>query len=147
MIESYTLQIMIACRYFEFTAERYKKLAAISLDFAEDFITQNQAEFMSVENDITMSDDLFERLISSEHIHKEYKDKLFAEYAESHMTKKVARNMDTLKLPITKDIVDVAMECVDQEEQAKILRENCGVYDAEELQQKFSELEEQQKTF
>ena len=52
---------------------------------------------------------------------KEYKDELFVEYAESRMTAGVAMKMSALKLPVTKDIVDTAMNCVNQQDKAEIL--------------------------
>lgn len=135
-----TLQIMIDCRYFAFSAERYESLAAISPNFGVDFITQNQDDFMAVKNSITMSGDLFESLMLSEHIQKEYKDELFAEYAESCMTAGVAMKMAALKLPVTKDIADAAMDCVGQQDKSEILFANIGVYGAGELPRKFNEL-------
>lgn len=135
-----TLQIMIDCRYFAFSAERYESLAAISPNLGVDFITKNQDDFMAVKNSITMSDDLFESLMLSEHIQKEYKDELFAEYAESRMTAGVAMKIFALKLPVTKDIVDTAMNCVGQQDKAEILLANIGVYGAGELPRKFNEL-------
>lgn len=139
-IDLFTLKIMIDCRYFAFSAERYKSLAAISPNLSVDFITQNQDDFMAVKNSITMSGDLFESLMLSEHIQKEYKDELFVEYAESRMTAGVAMKISALKLPVTKDIVDTAMNCVDQQDKAEILFANIGVYGAGELPRKFNEL-------
>lgn len=139
-IDPFTLKIMIDCRYFAFSAERYKSLAAISPNLGVDFITQNQDDFMAVKNSITMSGDLFESLMLSEHIQKEYKDELFVKYAESRMTAGVAMKISALKLPVTKDIVDTAMNCVDQQDKAEILFANIGVYGAGELPRKFNEL-------
>mgnify|MGYP004535018979 CR=1 FL=1 len=139
-IDPLILQIMIDCRYFAFSAEHYIDLAAISPALGVAFITQNQAEFMSIRDSIAMSDSLFESLMNSERIQKEYKDELFTEYAENYMTEGVAMKIVTSKFPVTKDIVEVALKCVDQRNQAKILFANCGVYDAENLQQKFDEL-------
>ena len=98
---------------------------------------------MSVKDQIAMSENLFEDLISNEYIQKEYKDKIFTEYAENYMTEGVAMKMDKLRVPVTKDIVDAAMNCVDEKNQAKILFANCSIYDAEDLQQKFSKLGEE----
>lgn len=139
-IDQSTLQIMIDCRYFEFSAERYTKLAAIDPELGMAYITQNQAEFMSAKGSISMSSSLFESLISSKSIQKEYKDDLFTEYAERYMTEGVAMKMATSKLPVTKKIVDTAMSHVDQKNKAKILCANCEVYNADELQRKFGEL-------
>lgn len=95
---------------------------------------------MAVKNSITMSGDLFESLMLSEHIQKEYKDELFAEYAESCMTAGVAMKMAALKLPVTKDIADAAMDCVGQQDKSEILFANIGVYGAGGLPRKFNEL-------
>lgn len=139
-IDPFTLKIMIDCRYFAFSAERYESLAEISTDIGVAFITQNQADFMVEKDGITMSDRLFERLMLSEHIQKEYKDELFVEYAERCMTEGVAMKMAALKLPVTKNIVDTAMNCVEQKDKAEILFENIEVYGADDLPRKFDEL-------
>lgn len=139
-IEPSALQIMIDCRYFAFSADRYTDLAAISPAFGAAFIAQNQADFMATKNSITMSDSLFECLMLNEHILKKYKDELFTEYAENYMTEGVATKMSTLKLPVTKDIVDTAMNCVDQKDKAGILFTNIDVYSADDLSRRLSEL-------
>lgn len=55
-IEPSTLQIMIDCRYFAFSAERYTDLTAISPALGVAFIAQNQADFMATKSSIIMSD-------------------------------------------------------------------------------------------
>ena len=123
-IDPFTLQVMIDCRYFAFSANRYTDVTAISPALGVAFITQNQADFMATKNSIPISDSLFESLMLSESIQKEYKDELFIEYAESYMTAGVATKMVVLKLPVTKEIVDIAMNCVDQKNKAEILFTN-----------------------
>lgn len=66
--------------------------------------------------------------------------RVFAEYAESCMTAGVAMKMAALKLPVTKDIADAAMDCVGQQDKSEILFANIGVYGAGELPRKFNEL-------
>ena len=95
---------------------------------------------MATKNSIPISDSLFESLMLSESIQKEYKDELFIEYAESYMTAGVATKMVVLKLPVTKEIVDIAMNCVDQKNKAEILFTNIDVYGADDLPRKFNEL-------
>lgn len=139
-IDPFTLQVMIDCRYFAFSANRYTDVTAISPALGVAFITQNQADFMATKNSIPISDSLFESLMLSESIQKEYKDELFIEYAESYMTAGVATKMVVLKLPVTKEIVDIAMNCVDQKNKAEILFTNIDVYGADDLPRKFNEL-------
>lgn len=139
-IDPFTLQVMIDCRYFAFSANRYTDVTAISPALGVAFITQNQADFMATKNSIPISDSLFESLMLSESIQKEYKDELFTEYAESYMTAGVATKMAVLKLSVTKEIVDIAMNCVDQKNKAEILFANIDVYGADDLPRKFNEL-------
>lgn len=56
------------------------------------------------------------------------------------MTAGVATKMVVLKLPVTKEIVDIAMNCVDQKNKAEILFTNIDVYGADDLPRKFNEL-------
>ena len=139
-IDESTLRIMIDCRYFEFTVNHYSAIASVSPDIGIEFILKNQDEYMDLRNSISMPVDLFERLMFSDGFRQEYKSQLFSEYAENCMTEKIALQMNTLHLPITKDILYVAWNCVDQEKHGQLLLENCTILDADELEQRFEEI-------
>lgn len=139
-IEPATLHIMIDCRYFEFTANRYSTLASISPILGGAFIQRNQDEFMAEKDSIAMSDSLFENLICSERFQKQYKDELFTEYAVQYMTEKVALYMGALSLPITEEIFNAAWNCVNKEQLSKLLFEHCTILGADELEERFKEL-------
>ena len=94
---------------------------------------------MSLHEDIPMTSDLLEKLLTSS-LQQEYKSKLFSAYAEEYMTKKIAMQMHTLHMPVTKGVFAEAWTCVDEGEQEQLLLENCTVLDAVELAQKFKEM-------
>lgn len=139
-IDESTLRIMIDCRYFEFTVNHYSAIASVSPDIGIEFILKNQDEYMDLRNSISMPIDLFERLMFSDGFREEHKSQLFSEYAENCMTEKIALQMNTLHLPITKDILYAAWNCVDQGKHGQLLLENCTILDADELEQRFEEI-------
>ena len=135
-----TLRIMIDCRYFEFTANHYSAIAGVSPDIGVEFILKNQDAYMDLKNSISMSIDLFERLMFSNSLQEEDKSQLFSEYAENCMTEKIALQMNSLHLPITKDIFNAAWNCVDRDKHVQLLLENCTVLNNDELEQRFEEI-------
>ena len=81
-----------------------------------------------------MTSDLLEKLLASS-LQQEYKSKLFSAYAEDYMTKKIALQMYTLHMPVTKGVFAEAWNCVDEREQEQLLLENCTVLDSAETMQ------------
>lgn len=138
-IDELTLHIMIDCQYFAFTVATYSDVDSVSSDMSLIFILKNQDAYMSLHEDIPMTSDLFEKLLASR-LQREYKSKLFSAYAEEYMTKKIAMQMHTLHMPVTKGVFAEAWTCVDEGEQEQLLLENCTVLDAVELAQKFKEM-------
>lgn len=138
-IDESTLQIMINCQYFAFTVAAYSDVDSVSADMSLIFILKNQDAYMSLHEGIPMTSDLLEKLLASS-LQQEYKSKLFSAYAEDYMTKKIALQMYTLHMPVTKGVFAEAWNCVDEREQEQLLLENCTVLDSAELEQKFKEV-------
>ena len=138
-IDEPTLRIMIDCQYFEFTDKSYSEVASKSPELGLEFILNNQDAYMKLSESIPMMTGLFEDLIFSDLL-QEYKSELFSAYAEECMTKKIALQMHTLHMPVTKGILAAAWNCVDEEKQEQLLLDNCAVLDAADLAQKFKKI-------
>lgn len=138
-IDESTLQVMIDCQYFAFTVAAYSDVDSVSSDISLLFILKNQDAYMSLHEDISMTSNLLENLLDSG-LQQEYKCQLFSTYAEEHMTKKIALQMHTLYMPVTKGVFAQAWTCVDEGEQEQLLLENCTVLGTVELAQKFEEM-------
>lgn len=139
-IDESTLDIMIGCNYFAFTANYYAAVNKISLVLGLKFILNNQDEYMQLDTGIPMTTDLFERLICNNSLKPEYKRQLFSKYGKNHMTETIALQMNALQLPITRDIFNVAWSRVARENHTQLLLENCTLFNANELQQRFREI-------
>ena len=139
-IDKITLEIMIDCKYFEFTASNYSAVKDVSPNLSLQFVLNNQDEYMQLKTSISMTTGLYEGLICSRNLKPEYRAQLFSEYGKNHMTEKVALHMNELQLPITKDIFNVAWSRVTQEKHTELLLENCTIFNADELEQRFREI-------
>lgn len=139
-LDEFTLRIMIACNYFEFTVERYSVISSISPDIATDFILKNQDEYMELKENIPMSGNLLERLLFSKCFSVKNKNQLFTEYTENYMTEKIAEQMKELNIPVTKDIFNIAWGCIGEKKREGLLLDNCTLFDADELERYFGEL-------
>ncbi len=139
-IDESTLRIMINCKYFEFSVNHYTAIADISPAIGTDFILENQDEYMDLRKSISMSTDLFERLMFSNGLKQENKAQLFSEYAEDCMTEEIALQMNELHLPITKDIFYAAWNCTNQGKRCQLLLKNCTILNADDLEQRFGEI-------
>lgn len=139
-LDESTLRIMIACNYFEFTVERYSVISSISPDIAAKFILKNQNEYMELKENIPMSGNLLERLLFSKCFSVKNKNQLFTEYAENYMTEKIAEQMKELNMPVTKDIFNIAWNCIGERKREGLLLDNCTLFDADKLERYFGEL-------
>lgn len=139
-IDKITLEIMIDCRYFEFTVSNYSAVKDVSPDLGLQFVLNNQDEYMNLKASISMTTGLFEGLICSRNLKPEYRAQLFSEYGKNYMTEKVALHMNGLQLPITKDIFNVAWSHVTPKKHTELLLENCTIFNADELEQRFREI-------
>lgn len=139
-IDKITLEIMIDCKYFEFTASNYSAVKDVSPNLSLQFVLNNQDEYMKLKTSISMTTGLFEGLICSRNLKPEYRAQLFSEYGKNHMTEKVALHMNELQLPVTKEIFNVAWSQVSQEMHTELLLENCTIFNADELEQRFREI-------
>ena len=139
-LDEFTLRIMIACNYFEFTVERYSVISSISPEIATDVILKKQDEYMELKENIPMSGNLLERLLFSKCFSVKNKNQLFTEYAENYMTEKIAEQMKELNMPVTKYIFNIAWGCIGEKKREGLLLDNCTLFDADELERYFGEL-------
>lgn len=87
-----------------------------------------------------MSGNLLERLLFSKCFSVKNKNQLFTEYAENYMTEKIAEQMKELNMPVTKDIFNIAWNCIGERKREGLLLDNCTLFDADELERYFGEL-------
>lgn len=135
-----TLRIMVACNYFEFTAGRYSAVNSVSSDIGIKFIINNQEEYMSLSDSIPMTSSLLEQLVFDADFDTDNRCQVFCDYAESYMTEKIAMQMKSRDLPVSKDIFVAAWNCTTKEKHVELLLDYCTMLNTDELEQYFTEL-------
>lgn len=135
-----TLRIMVNCQYFEFTADRYTAVNDVSSEIGIKFILKNQEDYMSLSDSIPMTSSLLEQLVFNDDFAVNNRHQVFCDYAESYMTEKIAMQMKTHNLPVSKDIFEAAWNCTAQEDHIELMLDYCTILNAEELEQYFAEL-------
>ena len=140
LIAEPTLRIMVACNYFEFTAGRYSAVNSVSSDIGIKFIINNQEEYMCLSDSIPMTPSLLEQLVFDADFDTDNRCQVFCDYAESYMTEKVAMQMKSRDLPVSKDIFVAAWNCTTEEKHVELLLDYCTMLNTDELEQYFTEL-------
>ena len=135
-----TLRIMVECNYFEFTAGRYATVNSVSSDIGIRFIINNQEEYMSLSDSIPMTSSLLEQLVFDADFDTDNRCQVFCDYAESYMTEKIAMQMKSRDLPVSKDIFVAAWNCTTEEKHVELLLDYCTMLNSDELEQYFTEL-------
>ncbi len=135
-----TLMLLIDIHYFKFDVEMYRQVYSVSENLSIEFVLKNESDYMNVESDITMSEPLFEKLMSSD-FSIENKKRLFSKYAVENMTETIALSMTVLGLPVTEDVFSVAWQCVNNSKKNKLLFDNCNVLSGADFEKYFSEME------
>lgn len=135
-----TLRIMVNCHYFEFTADRYTAVNDVSSEIGIKFILKNQEDYKSLSDSIPMTSSLLEQLVFNDDFAVNNRHQVFCDYAESYMTEKIAMQMKTHNLPVSKDIFEAAWNSTAQEDHIELMLDYCTMLNAEELEQYFAEL-------
>lgn len=136
-----TLEIMVDCIYFEFTADRYSTVNAISSDIGIKFIIKNQEEYMNLRDSIPMTSGLLEQLVFNDDFDADNRSQVFCDYAANYMTEKIAMQMRSCDLTVTKDIFAAAWKCTGEKSHVELLLDYCTIFDADELERYFAKLE------
>ena len=139
-----TLMLLIDIHYFKFDVEMYRQVYSVSESLSIEFVLKNESDYMNVESDITMSEPLFEKLMSSD-FSIENKKRLFSKYAVENMTETIALSMAAIGLPVTEEAFSVAWQCVNNSKRNKLLLDNCNVLSGADFEKYFSEMEKPYK--
>ncbi|WP_313527868.1 YobI family P-loop NTPase [Anaerotignum sp.] len=135
------LSIMIECRYFEFTVERYEEIKKSLPDLCVEFILQNQDDYITVIDNIQMESKLLESLLFSRRLGVEVAQKILYSYGASYMTNRIAVDLQSRGLTINLEIFNAAWVCLDEAGKQKLMLEHLELLDADALHSCFVELE------
>lgn len=135
------VSIMINCKYFEYTVDRYREINSSFPDLCVEFILQNQADYIDVINNIRMDSDLLENLLFSNKIEAKTTQILLDTSSTQHMNNRIAGNLKVMGLTINLEIFNAAWEYLDEFDKQKLMLEHLELLNSDALHSCFTDLE------
>lgn len=134
------VSIMINCKYFEYTVDRYKEIHSSFPDLCVEFILQNQEDYIDTIDTIQMDSNLLENLLFSNKIEEKTTQTLFDTFSTQYITNKIARNLKAMGLTINLEIFNAAWECLNESDKQKLMLEHLELLDSDALHFCFTDL-------
>ena len=135
------VSIMIGCRYFDFSIERFEEIKESHPDLRAGFILQNQEAYTENIDSIQMDDELFESLLFADELEAETAQALVDTFSTQHMTARIAHNLSAIKITLNLQIFNTAWSHLDESSKKKLIIENLDLLDADSLHLCFTDLE------
>lgn len=102
------LGIMVRCKYFAFTPEKFREMKDIDESLAVEYISLNQDEAIENTNDLDIDSSLLNEILTSANITISNKEQFLEVFGVTYMTAEIVMSINELKLKITKETFDVA---------------------------------------
>lgn len=141
------ISLMIEIKYFGFTVTRYTYLDEEYHHLAVNYIAKNQKEFLDQVEEITMSGDLLNELLSSSSIDDATKQQLFDLFAEKYMSVDIVNHIVSGKFKITKLCFEAAWQYANISQKERMFIENLELLNIDDLEQCFSDLGDKYSNF
>nr|WP_288348089.1 hypothetical protein [uncultured Anaerostipes sp.] len=136
------LSVMIDIKYFDFTTSRYNYLFEVYPDLAIKYIIKNQEEFFEQEvEQIKMSSQLLNDLLTNQSIDNSVKVRLVDLFAENNMSEDIIDYIITKKIRITKACFEVAWTYANINQKGKMFRRNLELLNCDDLEKYFADLD------
>lgn len=134
------LYVMVRCKYFAFSIDRFKELRKLDEVLAVKYISLNQN--ISVENidESCMDSTLLRELLVNDDIKIHNKNALLRMFAVKYMTEEIAELMNQAELSITKDIFEVAWNCLELGKKKVLFFLNLDLFTADDFEKYLREI-------
>ena len=134
------LYVMVRCKYFAFSIDRFKELRKLDEVLAVKYISLNQN--ISVENidESCMDRKLLRELLVNDDIKIHNKNVLLRMFAVKYMTEEIAELMNQEGLSITKDIFEVAWNCLELGKKKVLFFLNLDLFTADDFEKYLREI-------
>lgn len=139
--------LMIEIKYFDFTVTRYTYLDEEYHHLAINYIAKNQEEFLDQVEEITMSADLLNELLSNGSIDDTTKKQLFDLFAEKYMSVDIVNHVVSGRFKIKKSCFEAAWQYANISQKERMFIENLELLNIDDLEQCFSDLGDKYSNF
>ena len=134
------LGIMVRCKYFAFTPEKFREMKDIDESLAVEYISLNQDEAIENTNDLDIDSSLLNEILTSANITISNKEQFLKVFGVTYMTAEIVMSINELKLKITKETFDVAWKVANHDDRLKLFFDHLSLFTADDFERYFSEI-------
>lgn len=134
------LGIMVRCKYFAFTPEKFREMKDIDESLAVEYISLNQDEAIENTNDLDIDSALLNEILTSANITISNKEQFLEVLGVTYMTAEIVMSINELKLKITKETFDVAWKVANHDDRLKLFFDHLSLFTADDFERYFSEI-------
>lgn len=134
------LGIMVRCKYFAFTPEKFREMKDIDEFLAVEYISLNQDEAIENTNDLDIDSSLLNEILTSANITISNKEQFLEVFGVTYMTAEIVMSINELKLKITKETFDVAWKVANHDDRLKLFFDHLSLFTADDFERYFSEI-------
>ena len=134
------LGIMVRCKYFAFTPDKFGELKDIDESLAVEYISLNQDEAIKYTNDLDIDSALLNEILISTNITISNKEWFLEVFGVTYMTAEIVMSINELKLKITKETFEVAWEVANHDDGVKLFFDHLSLFTADDFERYFSEI-------
>lgn len=134
------LGIMVRCKYFTFTPDKFGELKDIDESLAVEYISLNQDEAIKYTNDLDIDSALLNEILTSTNITISNKEWFLEVFGVTYMTSEIVMSINELKLKITKETFDVAWKVANHDDRLKLFFDHLSLFTADDFERYFSEI-------
>ena len=134
------LGVMVRCRYFAFSIDRFKELRKLDEVLAVKYISLNQNISVKNIDESFMDRKLLRELLVNEDITIHNKNELLRMFAVNYMNAEIAEIMNQAELSITKDIFEVAWNCLELGKKKVLFFLNLDLFTADDFEKYLREI-------
>lgn len=134
------LEIMVRCKYFAFTPDKFGELKNIDKSLVVEYISLNQDEAIENTNDLDIDSALLNEIVISTNITISNKEQFLEAFGVTYMTAEIVISINELNLKITKEIFEAAWKVANHDDGLKLFFDNLSLFTADDFERYFSEI-------
>lgn len=134
------LGIMVRCKYFAFTPDKFGELKDIDESLAVEYISLNQDEAIKYTNDLDIDSALLNEILIYTNITISNKEWFLEVFGVTYMTSEIVMSINELKLKITKETFDVAWKVANHDDRLKLFFDHLSLFTDDDFERYFSEI-------
>lgn len=134
------LEIMVSCKYFAFTPDKFSELKDIDKSLAVEYISLNQDEAIENTNDLDIDSALLNKILTSTKITTSNKEQFLEVFDVTYMTSEIVISINELNLKITKETFESAWNVANHDDRLKLFFDHLSLFTADDFERYFSEI-------